>query len=143
MVCTRDANTSESQHLVRIYGGPGFLDVCPSSSLRPAGMPSLGQAGLRPFPGSAWTAGCLTCRRPAPRWEISFGTHHSSPWRMDTEFKIGKAPWQVCHLDYRRSALSLASGGPEPHAVAQCGHTEPGPTPTTLGYCRIRSRILR
>lgn len=48
MVCTCDANTCKSQHLMRIYGGPGFLGVCPFSSLQPAGMPFLGQAGLRP-----------------------------------------------------------------------------------------------
>ena len=51
---TSDPSPSKSQHFQRTDGGPGVLHVLPSSSLRPAGVPFLGQAGLRASPRSTW-----------------------------------------------------------------------------------------
>lgn len=98
-MCTCDAITSKSQHSLRTNGGPELLEVCPSSSRQPAGMPFLGQAGLRPCPRSTWMAGCPSSAEPtAPGCEISLGTNpvFRGGNGVNVELKLGRPLASVC-----------------------------------------------
>lgn len=98
-LCTCDAITSKSQHSLRTNGGPDLLVVCPSSSRQPAGMPFLGQAGLRPCPRSTWMAGCPSSAEPtAPGCEISLGTNpvFRGGNGVNVELKLGRPLASVC-----------------------------------------------